>query len=118
MTRLTSELRDYFLYGLIKADAKKPNRAQISPAEAVAHFRIPRSREIGGKSYRRRKKVAADKASYLLEQFWLFVPVEESISSPAANHYNNESAMEVWRCGGVGESDVSCRGNEADGLVL
>ena len=47
----------------------------------------------------RRKKVAADKASYLLEQFCLFVPVEESISSPAANHYNNESAMEVWRCG-------------------
>jgi len=80
------------LYGLMKADAKKPNRAQISPAEAVAHFRIPRSREIGGKSYRK-KKVAADKASYSLEQFCLFVPVGGSIGSPAANHYNNESAI-------------------------
>jgi len=50
MAHFTSEPQHSFLYGLIKADVKKPNHAQISPAEAVAHFDIPRSREVGGKS--------------------------------------------------------------------
>ena len=64
MTDFTSEPQLSFLYGLIKADVKKPNQAQIGPAEAVGHFHIPRSREVGGKSHRRKKKVAADKTSY------------------------------------------------------
>jgi len=54
MTDFTREPQLSFLYGLIKADEKKPNHAQIGPAEAGAHFHIPRSREVGGKSYRRK----------------------------------------------------------------
>jgi len=96
MTHFTSEPQFSFLYGLIKADEKKPNQAQIGPAEAVAHFDIPRSRQVGGKSYRRRKNVAAAKASYSQAQLCLFVPAMELINSPAANRYGNKV---LWRWG-------------------
>ena len=92
MTHLTGEPEYSFLYGLTKANAKKPNHAQIGPAEAVAHFHILRSREVGEKSYRK-KVVAADKASYSLEQFCLFVPAKESIRSTAVNHCGNKSTF-------------------------
>ena len=65
---------------------------KISPVEAVVHFHILRSREVGRKSYRK-KQVAGDKAAYLLVQLCLFVPGEE-INSPAASHYGNKS---LWR---------------------
>ena len=74
---------------------KKPNHAQISPVEAVAHFYILRSKGVGRKSCRK-KQVAADKASYSLAQLCLFVPVEELINNPAANHYGNKV---LWRWG-------------------